>query len=158
MYLRPYTAAEIKNKFVRLPKTKSQALRKRFEEAFCAMDSEQYKDYKRERGYMLWDCMIGGPRVLTMQEVNENPPFPGEVYVFWDVSERDEEMCKLGKHYLHQMPFKKFMLNYFSFPQETYVFDEHFKHTIVLSHEHFHGQQQDLCLYTPAELCIKLDP
>lgn len=151
MYLRTYTATEIKNKYIRLSKLESQGLRTRFEEECCTIDSEQYKRYKREHGHTLWDCMIGGPRVLTMQEVNENPPFPDDVYVFWDVDERDEEMFKLGKNFLHQMPFKKFMLNYFSFPQETYVFDENFKHSIVLSHEYFHGQQLDLCLYTPSE-------
>ncbi|MEF2246454.1 hypothetical protein [Paenibacillus sp. IITD108] len=151
MYLRPYTATEIKKKFVRLSKSKSEVLRRKFEKEFCSTDSEQYKYYKREPGYMLWDCMIGGPRVLTIQEVNENPPFPGDVYVFWDVNERDEEMFKLGKYYLHQMPFEKFLLNYFSFPQETYVFDEHFKYSIVLSHEHFHSLKQDLCLYSPHE-------
>lgn len=56
MYLRTYTATEITNKWIRLSKLESQALRKRFEETFCTIDSEQYKSYKREHGHMLWDC------------------------------------------------------------------------------------------------------
>ncbi|MBD2872267.1 hypothetical protein [Paenibacillus arenilitoris] len=151
MKLLTFTALEITNKFIRIPKTESKLLKEQFEEAFCDIESGSYIDYKREFGYMLWDCMIGGPVVLTIEQINTNPPFTGDVYVFWDVPEMSKELHILGRDYVHKMTFKEFMLNFYSFPQETYVFNEEFQHAIVLSHEYFHEHLQNFCLYTPAE-------
>lgn len=146
-----FNALEITNNFIRISKSESRLLKEKFEEAFCDIDSGAYIDYKRESGFMLWDCMVGGPIVLTIDQINSSPPFQGDVYVFWDVSEKSEELHVLGRDYIHKMTFEEFTANYLSFPQETYIFNNEFKHAIVLSHEYFHENSQNLCLYTPAE-------
>ncbi|GKU79384.1 hypothetical protein [Paenibacillus sp. L3-i20] len=151
MKLPTFTVLEIKKSFKRLSKSESKLLKEQFKEAFCDTNSGAYIDYKRETGYMLWDCMIGGPIAMTSDQINTNPPFTGDVYVFWDASEENKEFHLLGRDYIHKMTFKEFMNNYYSFPQETYIFNEEFKHAIVLSHEHFHENLHNLCLYTSAE-------
>lgn len=66
--------------------------------------------------------------------------------LFWDYC-LDEEMMRLGRKYVFELDYDFFAAHIDHFPQDTYIFDQSFQKTLVMTHEGYSYGKKDLWLF-----------
>jgi len=147
MELPTFETIDFLNKFVRIRKALAKPLKEEFVKSFCDIESNRYHRYLTGRRYQAWTAMHYDWKLVSKEDLVNSPPFKGDVYVGWDYKDYYVEMYSLGKYYLFQMPFSKFLDHYLSFPENTYVFDSELKYALVSTPMEFYEYTQNMRLY-----------
>ena len=147
MELPTFESIDFLNKFVRIRKSLAKPLKVEFIKSFSNTESYRYQRYLNESRRPVWSAMHHDWKLVSKEDLVNSPPFKGDVFVGWDYVDYYVDMYSLGKYYLFQMSFKKFLDHYISFPQGTYVFDSGLKYALVSTALEFHDYEQNMRLY-----------
>jgi|GEM_PF-2175961 len=148
MELPTFEAIDFLNKFVRIKKSVAIPLKENFVKSFSDVESYRYKRYVNDHRYKIFSALHHKWNLVSKEDLVLSPPFKGNVYVGWDYMDYYVPLYSLGKNYLFQMSFTQFINHYFSFPQNTYVFDDELEYALVSTPMEFYEFTQNMRLYS----------